>query len=526
MVPKIHSTGGHSFKGCMNYLLHGQELPAGERDQAVQDDPRVAWTLTGNLGTQDPATASRVMAATAMNSERLKTQAGVSTRGKPTTKGDVMHYTLSWEKDEIKNLSKEEMQAAAIASLKKLGQDTTKGKRVPKDGGRRQFADEHQFVLVHHDDKEHKHVHVVVNMTHPKTGRRLPTSNDKRKLSSWARAYQKKHGNEHLCPAREENHKAIAREKKKNKEDRVFIKGEADLNRKDWDLQEDVQNNRVKEALQKKYRSQAAAIAKAGREQKARHGKEWVSLEGDHKKRQESFFKESSKSFQDAKREIVAGSNQKIKQLAADRDADTREFAIKEKTFQGRLQNTWAAIKQKGWSILNTQEDRTLFSTVFRTIYNLHSNPNSRFRPIQDKHDKIEVEHHKKVDARIAEAKKSQNARRSEKLQAGRQRYQQRREELIGKQHQDNEKMKARWKQYGTERRTAWKLLRDRYPLKPGEQQPQKEKTDPAHLLPKEGSEKAAHNIDQHYQKIAENLKQEASAKTKKSQGKNEGRQR
>jgi len=527
MVPKIHSTGGHSFKGCMNYLLHGEELSAAKRDQAVQEDSRVAWSLTGNLGTQDPATASRVMAATAMNANKIKAEAGVSTRGKPTTKGDVMHYTLSWREDEIKGLSKAEMQSAAISSLKKLGKDTTRGKRVPKDGGRRQFADEHQYVIVCHTDHDdnHKHVHVVVNMTHPKTGRRLPTSNDQRKLSSWATAYQKKHGNEHLCPAREENRKARAREqKKKNKSEREFIKGEPSQNRKDWEQEKKVRDNRAKADLQTKNRQEAARFHKIGRYVNARQGRALKALQQDHNKRKEIVFKNGEKDFQQKKIKINQAGNQNLKEFSAARDADRSEFNIREKTFRGRLQNTWSAIKHQRWGIFNTEKDRSVFSHAFRTIYNLHANPSARFSPIQDKHDKIEKEHHKKVGAQVVQARRQSNQIRQEQLQGKRDQYQRQRTEIINKYQEGTQTLKVHWRTYRHQRDASWALLRDRYPQPI--KNPELVKTNPKNVVPQ--SERGAALIDSDTcRKTIEALEKQAQQQSsEKETGKDEGQER
>ena len=66
MVPRDHGFGT-SFSGVASYLLH-------DKDHANSND-RVAWTYCHNLGTQDPDTAFKVMAAVAMDKSRLKQQA-------------------------------------------------------------------------------------------------------------------------------------------------------------------------------------------------------------------------------------------------------------------------------------------------------------------------------------------------------------------------------------------------------------------------------------------------------------------
>ena len=70
----------------------------------------------------------------------------------------------------------EDMQQAAIDSLKMLG------------------LSEHEAILASHSDKQHMHVHVVVNTVHPITGKTAPLKFTKRDFSKWAEAYEREHG--------------------------------------------------------------------------------------------------------------------------------------------------------------------------------------------------------------------------------------------------------------------------------------------------------------------------------------------
>lgn len=504
MFAKIHSTGGHSFMGCMGYLLNGQDLPEEGRNHDDQHDPRVAWAMTGNLGTKDPATAARVMAATAMNADTLKAKAGVSRRGRPTTEGSVMHYTLSWREDEIEGLTEADMKAAALESLAKLGKDTSKGKRVPKDGGRKQFADEHQFVLVSHNDRKHPHVHVMVNMTHPDHGRRLPTSNDQNKLQTWARKYQERHNNQHLCPAREANHKA-RRLNEKTKKYKNFVKAEPDLNRKDYELQKDIPNSPTKKAVQNKLKKMAAKIGKGARDQELRHKTEWDQLGKQHKARVKAIHKASDKKFRTERRAIVKASRDKLDFIESQRDADTREFKINEESFFGKLKNSWEAIKAKGWDQLESSADRQKMSVVVRSMFRLNADPKARLAAIQERSIKEEKSLHREVDRDIAAAKKNALHDRDAKISESRKTLQQEREDLIRKHRGEDAKVKAEWRQFSQNRRNAFQSLRGKEKSPPGRDP--KQPTKATELLPSKGSQQAAKQIDQHKLKQAEALK-------------------
>jgi hypothetical protein len=53
---------------------------------------------------------------------------------------------------------------------------------------------EHQAVLVAHNDKSYAHVHVMLNVVNPETGLRLDDSFEKRRAQKWAGAYELEQG--------------------------------------------------------------------------------------------------------------------------------------------------------------------------------------------------------------------------------------------------------------------------------------------------------------------------------------------
>jgi hypothetical protein len=84
------------------------------------------------------------------NRTALKREAGVDLRG-ADNKTPVMHYTLSWAPED--RVSKPQMMNAALKSLKALG------------------LEDHQATIAAHNDKDHQHVHIIVNTVNPTTGR-------------------------------------------------------------------------------------------------------------------------------------------------------------------------------------------------------------------------------------------------------------------------------------------------------------------------------------------------------------------
>lgn len=176
MIPKVAGRG-HSFKGLALYLLN-------DTDEMQPDDPsRVDWTETGNLLTDDIEKAARVMAWTDSHADDLKASAGISNAGARPSAGAVYHYTLAWAVGE--QPTPDHMKDAAKETLAALG------------------LSEHEFFVVAHRDRPHRHVHVVVNLTHPEKGTRAELGRDFVTLQKWALAYERQHGLH--CEVREEN---------------------------------------------------------------------------------------------------------------------------------------------------------------------------------------------------------------------------------------------------------------------------------------------------------------------------------
>ena len=114
MVAKIHALG-RSFAGVAAYCLH--DAPEPDEAERPESADRVEWAETRNLASQSGAGGGQ-MAATANAAPELKRLAGGSAAGRKLEK-PVLHYTLSWGKDERPDRA--EMNRAAEETLKALG---------------------------------------------------------------------------------------------------------------------------------------------------------------------------------------------------------------------------------------------------------------------------------------------------------------------------------------------------------------------------------------------------------------------
>ncbi|MDQ6635831.1 MAG: relaxase/mobilization nuclease domain-containing protein [Gemmatimonadota bacterium] len=97
----------------------------------------MAWSSSRNLPTDDPELGAKIMRATAAQNVRVD---------KP-----VYHLALSFDpNDTVDRAAMERVADRVLAALR---------------------LQEHQVVIVAHKDREHAHVHLLVNRVHPETGR-------------------------------------------------------------------------------------------------------------------------------------------------------------------------------------------------------------------------------------------------------------------------------------------------------------------------------------------------------------------
>ncbi len=145
MVGKVSS--GASFSGLAKYLTQSEE--------------RIAWTEPRWMIGTDPHEVAREMeTAASLADSRLE---------KP-----VYHVSISF--GEADHPSREQMQEAADRVLGELG------------------LGEHQALLVAHQDKDHPHLHVMVNRVHPDTGKAADVSFDYRRVEGVLRELEKEWG--------------------------------------------------------------------------------------------------------------------------------------------------------------------------------------------------------------------------------------------------------------------------------------------------------------------------------------------
>jgi hypothetical protein len=164
MIVKILSSG-KSFKGLATYLTHDPD--------GAKTAERVGFTHTLNCANEHVPSAVDEMVWTARQAELLKQEAGIRAGGR-ATENPVKHLSLNWAPDE--KPTREHMIETA------------------EDFLRHMKWQEHQALLVAHNDHAHAHMHLMVNVVHPETGLRLNDDFERRRAQAWALEYERENG--------------------------------------------------------------------------------------------------------------------------------------------------------------------------------------------------------------------------------------------------------------------------------------------------------------------------------------------
>lgn len=340
MISVIHKHGT-SFAGLGRYLFH---------DIGADTDERVAWVEMENLATENRRQAVRIMIATALQQDELKRRAGVGPQGRQSN-AHVMHYTLSWHQEESKELTKEEMLAAAKASMVYLG--TTEGEYLgmnKKTGEeirakRTQYADEHQSIIVcHQEEGKSPHVHIMLNRVHPEHGVMLPTSKEREKLSAWSLDYRQSQGKEHYCPQRVINAAKRAE---------GYVTSCKRKSRQIYELEQQhkaaAERDQAKQQLLEQVRAAVATLAakRAQLEERARASTRM--LEENHLRNEQLERDRAAHEILEARSQILKDHEPVQDELLSRQQREIAAFEEAQKTLRGRVAKTWEVFNTRTW---------------------------------------------------------------------------------------------------------------------------------------------------------------------------------
>jgi len=427
MIVRVHDTGGHSFMGLVEYL--------------AKEEGRLDWTETRNLMTADPMMAARVMAATAMNQTALKRAAGIPNSGRKPG-GPVMHLSISWKDEEAKRrrLTPEVMSGVVDVVLQNLG--ATKKQRA-------QYADEHQVVIVAHNDKSHDHLHIVINRVHPEHGVYLPSNNDYFKMSAWALTYEKE-GGRIYCPNREINWRV--------RKQKQSVRGQKQ-SRKVWNLRKQADNSNTPEVDQAvaDNKRKDRVLYQKGRELKARHSRQWEDLSREYKSAIATIKDRTSIRQRDALEQVRSAYQSKWETRFNDKEQALKQFLRDEDDFWGRMKNRFKVIDFSKFS--TPGERRKAMSANFEALVS----GNVRMRSFARQQNAL--------DAALAKGQRQAEKavindiakQRKQGISKRRDQFLRQRSDLIRQQRVENAAFKEQWRVRNRERNAAYDPLTQAY---------------------------------------------------------------
>lgn len=414
MIAKLHR--GLSFRGLAAYVLHDKGRAATAQ--------RVAWTDVRNLAHDSPQTAWRIMAATAMDGDRLKSAAGIKNTGRKS-KEHVLHLMLAWHPDET--VSREEMMRAALGAIRALK------------------ADDHQALIVAHCDEPQAHVHIVLNRVNPLDGRILSSSKEKLNLSRWAERYEKERGHIY-CEERVLNNAARDRDE--------FVRGEPDQARHLFEQKAANENRPPPANVLAEERRKDAAVSKKAREIKARYLLALKAIDIAHRERIAIINAKARQATALARRAIQEKFRPEWKEKLRKDLAEKKAFDEKEKHFFGRVSNAFKAI-DFGKLIRGEGGGSTL-----RNAFQAFAGAGARLEGLRRMQEagNQDIANRQKRDGRTSAAEI--RSRRREELAGARDLFMKERQTLQLKQSLEVARLRTEWKTRREQRAAAW--LRER----------------------------------------------------------------
>jgi len=424
VIPKLHQKG-QSFRGAALYLLHDKDASTSER---------VVRTETRNLATKNPEAAWRVMAASALDAPRLKTEAGIKATGRKS-KDCVLHFTLSWHPDEADGLTKDEMIAAADGAMTALK------------------AERHQAMYVIHDDEPQPHVHVLCNRISTEDGRMLSSSQEKLALSKWAQVYEEARQpvtGRVFCEERVLNNAARARG--------TYIRGQKDVPRHIFELQAGNDNEPWVVKLRQEQQAKDLAVRREQIAQKVRHSDEWLTVHNDHKAAKEELKRHHQRETTIAEQRAGQTFLSDYAKLSRKQEGERQAFSEREQTLLGKGLNILRSID---WTGLLRQERRSV--AIKEAFGLLAGRVGSRSEALRREQQRETLE----LERRESEAKHlavtEQRRKHAVRLQEHRQDFLLKREDLVFRHQMEGSLMATKWFERKKQREHAWESARSKH---------------------------------------------------------------
>ncbi|MEM7811347.1 MAG: relaxase/mobilization nuclease domain-containing protein [Planctomycetota bacterium] len=418
----VEITRARSFKGLASYCLQDADRKGSER---------VVFAETRNLGTDDPDAAWRVMAARYYMQDELKKRNGIRP-GEHKGAKPVGHLVLGWRDDEAEaqGLDRRMMITAAEDALKSIG------------------ADNHQAIIVAHNDTEHPHCHVIINLIGD-DGRLKKNWKEREKLSDFALDHEREH---HGRP--------IVDRRARHWEDRRAGETPEPVKKKPRDLYELDRAVEEHPELQKfadEHRRKLAAFETAKADLKARQKKHCERLRWVLDERIKRTRDETGRAIRAHKSAVRQANKETWAETYKRQAADRRQFAKNEQALRGGIANAWRLID---WKAALGPEGRPVRGALV-TIFNLLTSEAAR-REAFEAELKQELTYRRAKQRQIEEAKaKELRVEEAATIKAHRAAYTRKAAAMKKRHARQDAALKERGQELTTERKAALARVRE-----------------------------------------------------------------
>jgi hypothetical protein len=427
MIPDIAGIGTN-FKGAGAYYLHDKRVGA-EAERFTAE--RVAWTETRNLATEDPRLAMRLMAATAMEQDNLKAEAGIPNTGRKSAK-HVYCYSLAWHPDEAKELTREEMRAAVDETLDTLG------------------ARDHQALIVCHTDEAHPHVHVILNRVNPHDGRMLSNSKHKLKLSQWAEDYERRRGRIY-CQERVENNAERARGRKRRARKAPEYHQQSDIREAAPANDQQANGRDTYEAVRAEQKARDAELAGRTQALREQHAREWREFSADYRARRQAIKDETEAEIRAAKARVKEQYREHWRTAGKQQARQRRQFEKREDSLTGKFYNA----VETGMSAPDPGTHGRI-TRALKLTFSRHARAQALAVRQTAEKEKLSASQRAAVQRAIAPMKEERRRR----LKAAGERFQEDRAVLIQRQDAEQARMRGEWRERNEARKQAFAPLK------------------------------------------------------------------
>ena len=281
----------------------------------------------------------------------------------------------------------------------------------------------------------------MINRVSPEDGRMLGTSNDYKKLDSWALAYRKARGEEQTyCPARAEKREAMQRHA--DGEDVPFVRGEPSTPRSMMAELQAAKQASAETLLRTRDQQRLlnGALGAKTRAMHEQHRAQWTALSKDYADRKRQVYETAKETIARSGASITEQYRPTWRDLLRKQWREYRAFDAREKTVAGKIGNALHALTNR--AVIDPDNTRGLLSSALNFVVSKAARSDVLDKLHAREKAILKTQERKVLDAVIAKIK----ADRTAILAKARTSFAAERQALILRQEADRQAMQLAWR--------------------------------------------------------------------------------